>query len=1090
MEIGPPVVSIGMPVYNAERYLRRALDALLCQDFTGFELIVSDNASEDATESICREYAARDRRIRYVRHPQNQGSLRNFTFVLEQACGHFFMWAAHDDIYAPTFISQCLTRLEQCPKAVACCTEVIFLDEDGNHRKDLVYENIDTDGMPIVERLLALLRRFNWYATYSLVKRDALIKTLPLPAVFGGDVVSLMDLLLLGDIVKVREPLFYYTIPTHDKSVDQYLDGLGITDPERRARPYSDLLGRLWHRVWISELAEGEKGAVFLGFISILGTQNLIWRQLILRENPDWGESASEPDEFSRQLSNLLIAGSGAPVLGPVAQEPAPNRFSPGPQAPRIVIDGVFFQLNNTGIARLWRSILGEWAKEEFGKQVVVLDRGGTLPPLPGIRTRKVPPFRYEAMDLDPYLLEWVCREEEADLFISTYYTVPMGTPSLFLAYDMIPEVMGMNLQEAPWVAKHAAMRHAQGFAAISGSTARDLNKYFPGAALADIAVLTLGVNPVFKPCSPSDLEAFRQRHSLHHPFVLMVGFRHGYKNGRLLFDALGRMPEPGLEVVCVGGLPTLEPELQALAPRLRAHMLQLDDQELALAYGAAVALVYPSLYEGFGLPVLEAMACGCPVIAARASSIPEVGGEAIQMVGGQDPQEVLEALAVLRDPNQRKAFVEAGLSRVQGFTWAKAAEGLQRAILHQLQSANSRQSAAQLLGAAKEALTAGDLEYAQEHLLAVISLDPQQVAAYVALASILQHQEALESARKVLEAGLDQNPQSETLWEALVVFSAGHTPEAVCRDAWDALSALPEAGKGVWHELVVLGLLEKDATDEALALLERGLQIFPGNPQLMALLRTHWPERPEPARMTVFCAVWHKDPKRWDLVRGHQACLDAQTVRVERVYVLDGGDKAPEWLKGTVLCFPEPLGIYEAWSRAVAEVRTPFVMNLNLDDRLNPGAVELLQEALDHGADLVGGDWQICFSQGETDRVGPNEPAAAVPFRPDWPPVPGQTVRLGSGTGERGTLGPATAWRRALHRDLGPYPSAFGDGSPVRVIGDSLWWRRVISAGRKTQRLPTIIGRYHSHPGEQAEFRNPAEAEEAKMAQFGVASS
>src|SRR4030066_62015 len=88
-----PTVSIGMPVYNGEPYIRAALESLLAQTFTDFELIISDNASTDATESICREYAARDSRIDYVRHEKNQGASANFQFVLDQARGEFFIWA-------------------------------------------------------------------------------------------------------------------------------------------------------------------------------------------------------------------------------------------------------------------------------------------------------------------------------------------------------------------------------------------------------------------------------------------------------------------------------------------------------------------------------------------------------------------------------------------------------------------------------------------------------------------------------------------------------------------------------------------------------------------------------------------------------------------------------------------------------------------------------------------------------------------------------------------------------------------------------------------------------------------------------------
>jgi hypothetical protein len=241
--------------------------------------------------------------------------------------------------------------------------------------------------------------------------------------------------------------------------------------------------------------------------------------------------------------------------------------------------------------------------------------------------------------------------------------------------------------------------------------------------------------------------------------------------------------------------------------------------------------------------------------------------------------------------------------------------------------------------------------------------------------------------------------------------------------------------------------------------------------------------------RTTVFCAVWHKDEARFDLLRAHQACLDAQIVPVDRIYVFDGGDRPPEWLKGRCISLNEPLGLYEAWNAALALVRTPYVMNLNLDDRLNPEAVAVFQQVLDEGADLVGGDWLICFSQAETDATGPSVESTAIPFHPEWPPQPNRTTRLGSGTGERGTFGPACAWRMALHETLPRYPWRFRDGSPIRIIGDAVWWSQLKQQGKVLKRVPALIGRYHSHPEGQAEFRNPAEGEHEKLATVGLAS-
>jgi hypothetical protein len=162
--------------------------------------------------------------------------------------------------------------------------------------------------------------------------------------------------------------------------------------------------------------------------------------------------------------------------------------------------------------------------------------------------------------------------------------------------------------------------------------------------------------------------------------------------------------------------------------------------------------------------------------------------------------------------------------------------------------------------------------------------------------------------------------------------------------------------------------------------------------------------------------------------------------------------------------------------------------MNLNLDDRLNPEAVDLYQCALDAGADLVGGDWRICFSQAETDAVQPCDHAASVPFFPEWPPVPGRPARLGSGTGERGTYGPACAWRMALHVQFPRYPFLFGDATPLRVVGDLAWWTMLAQAGKRLRRLPILVGRYLSDPSSQAEFRNPAEDEHRKLVEVGVA--
>lgn len=101
-----PQVSIGMPVFNGENLISEALDSLLCQTFEDYELIISDNASTDRTELICRKYASKDERIKYYRHNVNQGAAANFQFVLQEARSEYFMWASHDDWWGCDFIRE------------------------------------------------------------------------------------------------------------------------------------------------------------------------------------------------------------------------------------------------------------------------------------------------------------------------------------------------------------------------------------------------------------------------------------------------------------------------------------------------------------------------------------------------------------------------------------------------------------------------------------------------------------------------------------------------------------------------------------------------------------------------------------------------------------------------------------------------------------------------------------------------------------------------------------------------------------------------------------------------------------------------
>jgi glycosyltransferase involved in cell wall biosynthesis len=349
-----------------------------------------------------------------------------------------------------------------------------------------------------------------------------------------------------------------------------------------------------------------------------------------------------------------------------------------------ILIDGIFFQLMNTGIARLWRELLMEWSKTDFAPSILLLDRVGTAPKFTGIRTRLIPAYNYNTTDKDRSMLQSICDEEGADLFVSTYYTTPLTTPSVFYAYDMIPEnTLFFDLSNPSWREKHYGIMHAVAYIAISRYTAMDLVKAYPPAENKVTVAYPAVDTTVFSPALDYVVEQFRIKYGITRPYLLFVGERQAYKNAKLLFEGLARVKDnSSLDIVCVGGQPTLEPYLTQLVPNCTAHMLRLDDDELRLAYSGAVAFVYPSVYEGFGLPVLEAMACGCPVITCQNSSIFEAAGAAALYVASDSPDEMAAGIQHIQKPDIRAHLIVLGKRQIRKFSWSKMAGEVCEALL------------------------------------------------------------------------------------------------------------------------------------------------------------------------------------------------------------------------------------------------------------------------------------------------------------------------------------------------------------------------------------------------------------------------
>lgn len=204
-----PPVSVGIPVFNGQRYVAKAIESVLAQTLSDFELIICDNASTDATEAICHDHAARDNRIRYHRNASNIGAAGNFCRAFALSTGRYFRWLSADDYMAPTALERCFTVLESDRNAVLACGKAAFVDGDG--RVLGPYEAVQhLEYASPVDRFLAVMQQDpHCHAVYGLIRRDVLQRTRVLGSFAGSDNTLLAELALYGRFVEVPELLFF-----------------------------------------------------------------------------------------------------------------------------------------------------------------------------------------------------------------------------------------------------------------------------------------------------------------------------------------------------------------------------------------------------------------------------------------------------------------------------------------------------------------------------------------------------------------------------------------------------------------------------------------------------------------------------------------------------------------------------------------------------------------------------------------------------------------------------------------------------------------------------------------------------------------
>ena len=285
----------------------------------------------------------------------------------------------------------------------------------------------------------------------------------------------------------------------------------------------------------------------------------------------------------------------------------------------------------------------------------------------------------------------WQLKRHGIELLHSMAFVMPLLTtcPAVITVYDLsflhfperFPALQRFYLSSQT----RRSCQRARRIITISESSRQDVHRFF-GIPLSRIDVVVPGVDSVYEPLPQAEVTAFRQKHNLDR-FILHVGTLQPRKNIAVLIQALAQLDVPKVKLVLVGGKGWLYDDIfnlvQTLGLRDRVVFTgYVPDEELPLWYNAAELLVFPSVYEGFGLPVVEAMACGTPVIASNSSSIPEAVGQAGLLFEPNDVETLVNQMTVvLTDETLQNKLRQQGLEHAQSFSWERA--GRETAVVY-----------------------------------------------------------------------------------------------------------------------------------------------------------------------------------------------------------------------------------------------------------------------------------------------------------------------------------------------------------------------------------------------------------------------
>lgn len=332
-----------------------------------------------------------------------------------------------------------------------------------------------------------------------------------------------------------------------------------------------------------------------------------------------------------------------------------------------LVLDNIIFGLQRFGGISTYWSRLVDHATRERGDTAWVMPRdvtfaGPLAAPPPAVSRQRLPTplARYLSCPLPA----------GATVFHSSYYRLPIRrvrrlvTTVHDFTYERYRTGLPLMIHRRE---KRRSIMAADIVVCVSASTRDDLLGHFPAIDPSKVIVIPLAVDETMFASHDS-----KANDDAVQPYALYVGQRGGYKRFDLAVAAIARSKDLALGIV---GPPLMPDERHMLAEQLGTRWIefgQVANERLGQLYRAAELYLFPSDYEGFGLPILEAMSCGCPVVAANRSSFPEVAGDAALLVGEQDADAYADAIVTVRATDRRAALVAAGRRQAARFSWGQ----------------------------------------------------------------------------------------------------------------------------------------------------------------------------------------------------------------------------------------------------------------------------------------------------------------------------------------------------------------------------------------------------------------------------------